>query len=140
MFYIHLSENFNNWSLFYVCTHWNWLPLSYILVITHLPHMWWYMRMKKRVKFFLLLFLAWVWVPSTVALSCDINLLKLHVISNIRISLSFHIPILLPLHPTLLTIEVNSRSSAVMIPMLNLLIVLATIFYSNIVPLTTSWQ
>ena len=79
-------------------------------------------------------------MPSTLAISYIINLLKLwfHLISKINIIQSVHIHILHPLHPKSLIINVYWRTSALMTSKLNLLIVLATILHSNIVPLATS--
>jgi hypothetical protein len=61
------------------------------------------------------------------------NMLELgfHFISKINLFLSFNIPMLHPLHPTSLTINVYCRTSALMASKLNLLIVLATIRHSN---------
>ena len=79
-------------------------------------------------------------MPSTLAISYIINLLKLwfHLISKINIIQSVHIPILHPLHPKSLIIDVYCRTSELMTSKLNLLIVLATILHSKIVPLATS--
>ena len=81
-----------------------------------------------------------LWMPSTWTISYTINLLELwfHLIPKINLLLSFNIPMLHPLHPKSLIINVYCFTSALMTSILNLLIVLATILHLNIVSLATS--
>ena len=102
------------------------LLLYWMLVNIGLSSQWRYVEMKRKINPFPLSFLTKIWTPSTWGISNTMNLLKLwfHLYSKINLLLSFHIPILHPLHPHSLIINVYCRTAALMTPKLNLLIVL----------------